>query len=102
MPEDTARKPSLSRAESIGYSMKLINGVYNKMIEVFKMQLREDETDEFTKGWNGALTAAIGMTTACKYTKEDFLEMIQESDANETAGSEVPVRQVQDGDQVQD
>jgi hypothetical protein len=67
------------KAESIAYSMKLVNGVYNKLIAVLQMQLREDY-DEFTRGWNSGLTAAIGMIQTCKYTKDDYLKMMQEDE----------------------
>jgi hypothetical protein len=69
--------------------MKLVNGVYNKMIEVFAMQIRE-ANDEYDRGWNDGFTTAIQMTKACKYTKDDFLEMIREDDdADETAPDSV-------------
>jgi hypothetical protein len=58
--------------------MKLVNGVYNKLIEVFSMQLQEEADDDYIRGWNDAFGTAMQMTAACKYTKEDFLEMIHD------------------------
>jgi hypothetical protein len=92
VPEDTVRgckDPTVEseKRRSIAYSMKLVNGVYNKLIEVFEKQIKE-ETDEYVMGWNDAFKAVVAMTEACKYTKEDYIKMTQkEDDADDkTAG----------------
>jgi len=68
------------KAKSIAYSMKLVNGVYSKLIDVFGMQLRDEADDDYIRGWNDAVTTVIAMTGACKYTKEDYMEMVNESE----------------------
>ena len=90
MQEDTVKNSELSeKTRSIAYSMKLVNGVYSRLIEAFKMQIKEAEDNEYVMGWNDAFKAVVEMTKSCKYTKKDFLEMVAEhaDDSNETAGS---------------
>jgi hypothetical protein len=90
VPEDSAKDSKRDKARSIAFSMKLVNGVYNKLIEVFGMQLQEENGEDYIRGWNDALNAAITMTRACKYTKKDYKEML----LNETTGDNVQVPEV--------
>ena len=83
MHEEHANYKWKDKARSLAYSMKLVNGVYDKLIEVFSMQIRTDIEDEYTKGWNDGFMAACEMTKACKYTKDDFLEMLEEETTEE-------------------
>ena len=90
MQEEAVKDSELSeKTKSIAYSMKLVNGVYSRLIEAFEMQVKEDGIDEWTEGWNAAVSGLVSMTKRCKYTKEDFLKMVAEhaSDSDETAGS---------------
>ncbi len=88
MPEDTVKDSKQTQQEkdmTVAYSMKLVNGVYNKLINVFTMQIKEDEIDEYIMGWNDAFKAVVNMVESCKYTKEDYLNLIKkEDDADET------------------
>lgn len=80
MQEDTVKDSNewTDRARSIAYSMKLVNGVYDKLIEVFEFQIKEEDGEDYTRGWNDAFSAVVQMTAACKYTKEDYKEMMNE------------------------
>ena len=90
MQEDSAKDSNKDRIRSIAFSMKLVNGVYNKLIEVFGMQLQEENGEDYIRGWNDALNAAITMTRACKYTKKDF----KKKKKNEATGDNVQVPEV--------
>lgn len=89
MPEDNVKHSKWEEGDkkrSIAYSMKLVNGVYNKLIEVFAKQVQHIDNEEYTRGWNAAFTSAVEMIRSCKYTKDDYLNLIrEEDDADETA-----------------
>jgi hypothetical protein len=90
--EEAVKGSELSeKVKSIAYSMKLVNGVYGRLIEVFEMQVKEAENDEYTMGWNDAFKAAANMTDQCKYTKEDFFRMMSEQgdDSDEATANSV-------------
>lgn len=79
VPEDNVKdSKDRDKKRSIAFSMKLVNGVYNKLIEVFRMQIQEEKDDDYVRGWNDAFTTVIQMTMACKYTKKDYMEMIKD------------------------
>ena len=62
MQEEAVKDSELSeKTKSIAYSMKLVNGVYTRLIDVFSMQIKEVETDEYITGWNDAFKAVIKM-----------------------------------------
>jgi len=63
--------------------MKLVNGVYSRLMQMFALQIREEIEDEYARGWNDAISMVIQFTHACKYTKEDLLDMLEESDGSE-------------------
>lgn len=95
MPEDNVKDSNLEvdgNKRTIAYSMKLVNGVYNRLIEVFARQIKEVEIDEYMMGWNDAFKAVIEMVRSCKYTKDDYLNTIREGEAaDETATDSVQV-----------
>lgn len=72
------------KAKSVAYSMKLVNGVYQRLMEMYALQVRTEVEDEYARGWNDAISMVLQFTHACKYTKEDFLDMMEEG--NETTG----------------
>ncbi len=84
MQEDTVKDSNETedKARTIAYSMKLVNGVYSKLIEVFAMQIREEDGEDYTRGWNDAFSTVVQMTQACKYTAADFKEMMNEKSGN--------------------
>lgn len=81
MSEDIANDYNWKdKARSVAYSMKLVNGIYKKLIEMFALQMRTEIEDEYARGWNDAISMVIQFTHACRYTKEDFLDLMEEGD----------------------
>jgi hypothetical protein len=83
VPEDNVKDSKLEvegNNRTIAYSMKLVNGVYSKLIEQFTKQIKDIEIDEYVMGWNDAFNAVVKMIESCKYTKEDYLNLINEGD----------------------
>lgn len=95
MPEDNVKdsnEVTTDNKRTVAYSMKLVNGVYSKLIEQFTKQIKDIEIDEYVMGWNDAFKAVVKMIESCKYTKEDYLNTIKEGDeADETATDSVQV-----------
>ncbi len=67
-------------------SMKSINGIYEKimqvMAETLDVGMTDDEIDLEKKGWQGSTIYWMGVLNDMKYTAEDLEKFLNEDSAN--------------------